>query len=204
MRKRLLGSNALTATRERSDYMDFHKELEKMYLARERAFKMQREIVPLCAQSIRDIQKNKIKSAQKNLQMIKKLIKKVEKLLKGYPDIQMAVLGDAYQEYAELSIFLSYMKSKKLPKIDVPARFYILGLGDAIGELKRVGMDLLSHHKIKEAEQLKEELEDLFYEFSKKTYPGSIVPGLKPKQDAMRRVLNDFSNSIQTHKMTRP
>jgi translin len=180
------------------------RELDKMYLAREKAFKTQRAIVPLCAQAIRDIQKDENSRAEKNLKKIKKLIATCEKILQNYPDLKPAILGDAYQEYAELSIFLSYMKRKTLPKIDVPPRFYLLGLGDAIGELKRVGMELLSRHKIKEAERLKDELEDLYYEFSRKTYPSSMVPGLKPKQDAMRRVLNDFNNAIQTHKMTRP
>ncbi len=180
-----------------------HRELEKMLDARERAFKIQRGIVPLCAQAIRDIQKEKYGQAEKSLKRIKKLIKRVELLLKDYPDMLYAVLGIGYQEYAELSIFLSYVKKRKLPKIDVPPRFYLLGLGDAIGELKREGMRLLSCHKLKEAEKLKEELEDLYYEFSKKTYPNSLVPGLKPKQDAMRRVLNDYNDSIHSHKMTR-
>ena len=179
------------------------RELEQMYQARERAIKINREIVPLCAQAIRDIQKDQYKRAEKNLQKIKRLVKKSERILARYPDVLVNVLSSAYQEYAELSIFLSYLKTKKLPKIDVPPRFYILGLGDAIGELKRVGMELLSRHKVKEAERLREELEDLFYEFSKNTYPNSLVPGLKPKQDAMRRVLNDFNNAILSYRSTR-
>jgi len=180
-----------------------HHELERMLNARERAYHIQREIVPLCAQSIRDIQKDKYKLAEKNLKRIKKKIKAVEKLLKNYPDLLYNILGSGYQEYAELSIFLSYVKRRKLPRMDIPAKFYLLGLGDAIGELKRVGMELLSKHRIKEAEKLKEELEDLFYELSRKTYPNSVVPGLKPKQDAMRRVLNDFNNAILSYRSTR-
>ena len=183
--------------------MTVHNELEAMNKAREKAIKASREIVPLCAQAIRDIQKDKYGLAEKNLARIRKKIRAVERLLKKYPDISYAVLGSAYQEYAELSIFLAYLKRGKLPAPDVPARFYLLGLGDAIGELKRVGMELLSVHKVKEAEKLKEELEDLYYEFSRKTYPNAIVPGLKPKQDAMRRVLNDYNDSIHRHKMTR-
>lgn len=199
--------STVTAIREgRSELMleIVKRELEKMYQAREKAIKINREIVPLCAQAIRDIQKDQYKRAEKNLQKIKRLVKKSEKILARYPDVLVNVLSSAYQEYAELSIFLSYLKTKKLPKIDVPPRFYILGLGDAIGELKRVGMELLSQHKIKEAERLREELEDLYFEFSKNTYPNSLVPGLKPKQDAMRRVLNDFNNAILSHKLTRP
>ena len=180
------------------------KELNAAYCAREKAFHIQREIVPLCAQAIREIQKNKYGQAERRLRKIRALIRRCEAILTKYPELRMSVLGMAYQEYAELSIFLSLLKTKKMPKMDVPAKFYLLGLGDAIGELMREGMSLLSKHKLKEAEELKEELEDLYYEFSKSTYPNSMVPGLKPKQDAMRRVLNDFNDSIQSHMLTRP
>ena len=180
-----------------------HRELERMNQAREKAIKVSREIVPLCAQAIRNIQKEKYGLAEKSLTKIRKKIKAVERLLKKYPDLLYNILGSGYQEYAELSIFLSYIKKRRLPKVDVPPKFYLLGLGDAIGELKREGMNLLSKGKLREAERLKEELEDLYYEFSRKAYPSSLVPGLKPKQDAMRRVLNDYNDAIHSHKMTR-
>jgi translin len=176
-------------------------ELDEMTKAREEAFKTQREIVPLCAQAIRDVQKKKFKEADKKTQEIEKIIRKVEAILEKYPEVVNSVLGVSYQEYAELRIFVTYLQEKKLPEIHVPAKYYMLGLGDAIGELKRVGVELLADGKFKKAEDLHEELEDLYYEFSKHVYPNAVVPGLKQKQDVARRVLNAFHEQILEHKL---
>lgn len=180
------------------------KELDELYTAKEHAFKAQRTIVPLCARAIRSIQQGRYSEAEAMRKKIETQIRKVETMLKHYPDVVNSILGTAYQEYAELSIFISYMKTKRLPKLDIPAKFYLLGLGDAIGELKRAGMELLADHKLDEAEKLYSELEDIYAEFSSYVYPGSVVPGLKQKQDAMRRVLNNFHDQILAHKLTRP
>lgn len=181
------------------------KELNEMQEAREKAIKIQRDIIPICAQAIRDIQKNNYNDAEKKLEKAKEKINEVEGILRKYPEIVNSVLGQSYQEFAELSIFLSYIKKKKLPELSkIPAKFYLLGLGDAIGELKRVGMELLAEHNLKEAEELAEEMEDLYFEFSQNVYPNAIVPGLKPKQDAMRKVVTAFKEQILMHKLTRP
>lgn len=180
------------------------KELDAVYSAREKALKVQREIVPLCSNAIKDLHQNRRASAIKKLQKIKRKIKQVEGILKRYPEIVNSVLGAAYQEYAELSIFLTYTSTGKLPKLNVPAKYYVLGLGDAIGELKRQGMELLADHKIEQAVKLEKHLEDLYFKFADFNYPQSVVPGLKHKQDVARKVLNDFHNQILAYKLTRP
>ncbi len=171
-------------------------ELDEKVKVREEALKAQREIIPLCAQAIRDVQKGKVDKAWKSAKKIDMKIKRIEKLLKKHPDMVKPVLGTAYQEYAELMIFLNYLKNKKLPVLSIPAEYYLLGLGDAIGELKRVGMQFLAEGRIREAEGLYDELEELYYKFSEFVYPNSIVPGLKQKQDTARRVLNAFSEQL--------
>jgi translin len=180
------------------------KELDAVCSARERAIKVQREIVPLCAQAIRDIQKNKYQEARGKLKKIEGKIRGSQKILKKYPEVADILLGPAYQEFAELSIFLGYIKNRKLPKVNVPAKYYLLGLGDAIGELKRVGLELLAQHKLKEAEKLEAELKDLYFEFSQYVYPNAVVPGLKHKQDVAQKILADFHNLIQSYKLMKP
>ncbi|MEM0372764.1 MAG: hypothetical protein QXO69_02940 [archaeon] len=177
------------------------KELDEMVSAREEAFKVQRKIVPLCAQAIRDIQKKKFSEADEKIKEIEKTIKHVEKTLEKYPETVNSVLGESYQEYSELKIFLSYLQKKQLPVIDVPAKYYLLGLGDAIGELKRVGLELLAEGEYEKAKEMESNLEDLYYEFSQFVYPNSVVPGLKQKQDAARRVLNAFHEQLLEHKL---
>jgi translin len=180
------------------------KELDDTVVAREKALRTQRETIPLCAQAIRDIQKGNYTSAEKAVKQVAAKLKAAEAVLKRYPELKDNILGPAYQEYAELSIFLNFMKKHELPTLKVPAKFYLLGLGDAIGELKRVGLELLAEHKLKQAEELGEELENLYFIFSQMVYPNALIPGLKQKQDVARKVLNDFHNLILSHKLTRP
>ena len=179
------------------------KELDKKVEVREKALKKQRRIVPLCAQAIRNVQKGRIKQAEKSVKEIEKTIKQIEKDIKKYPDLKNSVLGAPYQEYAELMILINWLEKKKLPKLSIPPQYYLTGLGDAIGELKRVAVDYLAEGKIKQAEQLYKELEELNYEFSKQVYPNSIVPGLKQKQDTARKVLNSLHEQIANYKIKR-
>ena len=111
------------------------------------------------------------------------------------------MLGSAYQEYAELMTYLSVVRTGKLPRVAVPAEYYLTGLGDAIGELKRYALELLAKGKRKEAEELYESLEDLYAEYASLAYPGSIVPGLKRKQDVARKVLNDLRETLAKTKI---
>ncbi len=171
------------------------KELDERMKVREEALKMQRNVVPLCAQAIRSLLAGKKKQAKNKLKEAEKIIKKAEKLLKKHPDLVKTVLGNAYQEYAEAMILASYLEMKKLPEVKVPAEYYLTGLGDAIGELKRFGMQLLARGKVEEAGELLKSMEDLYYEFSQFVYPGSIAPGLKKKQDVARAVLNSFQDA---------
>jgi len=177
------------------------KGLDKKTKAREKAFKIQRAIIPKCAKAIRDVQKNNIKKAKKDLKEIEKTIKKVEKELKDYPELISPMLGSCYQEYAELCIFLGYVENGKLVKVNVPPEYYLTGLGDAIGELKRIGMELLAEGNVKGATKLHSDLEEIYGEFSNFIYPNAIVPGLKHKQDVARKILNDFYNHILLVKM---
>lgn len=180
---------------------DIQKKLDKKTKARENAFKIQREIIPKCARAIRDVQKKNYKKAKKDMKEIEKIIKKVEKELKSYPELINPMLGSCYQEYAELYIFLNYVENGKLPKVNVPPEYYLTGLGDAIGELKRIGMELLAEGNVKGAEKLYNDLEILYGEFSMLIYPNSIAPGLKHKQDVARKVLNDFYSHVLLMKM---
>lgn len=179
------------------------KELDELYVSREKALRLQREIIAICRGAIRDVQNGKTKQAAVKSKQIHKKVVECRKSCVKFPGLADDILGPAYQEYAELDIFLAASKKKKLPKLDMPAKYYVLGLGDAIGELKRRGIELLAQGKLKDAERVYEELEDLNSAYSQFVYPNSLIPGLKHKQDVASKVLADFHNVIQSHKATR-
>ena len=179
------------------------KELDTVVNAREKAIRLQRDIIPLCADAIKAVHGGRIKTAESKLKNAEKKIRQAEAILKGQQAIINSILGTCYQEYAELSILISYLKGKGLPTLKIPLQYYLTGLGDAIGELKRYGLDLLAKGKIKEAEKLEKELEDLYHEYRALNYPNALVPGLKRKQDVARRVINDLHDVISSAKVRR-
>jgi len=178
------------------------KELEKKFAAREKALKLQREALPLCSAAIRNVHKNKLTAAKQKIAKIRGLIKKMEHVLKKHPDLIGSTIGIIYQEYAELRIYLSFLQTGTLPKLNVPEKYFVTGLADAIGELKRYVLELLSEGKLKDAVKMEEKLEDLYYQLSSLNYPNSIVPGLKRKQDVARNVLNELHKQIISYKLT--
>lgn len=180
------------------------KELEEEYRAREKAIGMQRRIIETCARAIRDLHKPDFESAGKKLEDAKALIKETERALEKYPETAERMLSISYQEFAELQILLSYMRERKLPepkRIGVPSKYYLLGMADAVGELKRQAMEMLASGDVKGAEKLYNELQEIYYEFSTFVFPSSIVPALKMKQDAMRKILNDLHSQIMAQKL---
>ena len=172
------------------------RELDEKFEAREKALKASRDIVPTCARAIRLVQKREFKKAEQEAERIRQKISAVEKLLEGYPVLRNSVLSSAWQEYSELVIYLSVAEGKELPEPDVPPEYYLTGLGDAIGELKRYALELMAEGKKEDAKRLYEELEDFYSEYAGLAYPNSIVPGLKHKQDVARKVLNDLRETL--------
>ncbi len=179
-------------------------ELDKKFEARERALKANREIVPTCARAIRLVQLRKFGQAREEAERIKRRIKEIEKMLKQYPDLRDSVLGSAYQEYAELVVYLGMVEKGRIVDPGVPAKYFLLGLGDAIGELKRYALELAAAGEHEKARSLYESLEDLYAEYAGLAYPNSIVPGLKHKQDVARKVLNDLKETLLKARIYNP
>ncbi|MFW5902342.1 MAG: hypothetical protein ACOCTT_00430 [archaeon] len=177
------------------------EELEKNYQKREKVLKKRRNILPLCQEGVKCIHNNEFEKAEKKRKKAQKILNECESELKESPVLKDKALGISYQEYAELCILKEYLEKRNLPKIDIPPKYYLTGLGDAIGELKRHTMDKLGEGNIKEAEEIEEELEKLYTKFKRFSYPNSIVPNLKRKQDVARKVLNDLHDNIISAKI---
>lgn len=175
-------------------------ELEKLYTTREYVLPAQRKAVMLCATAIRQIHVGKTADAKKKTKQVEKLIKQLEIKVKKYPRLG-SFLNAPYQEYVELRVLLSILDNGKMPKLKVPADAYILGSMDAIGELKRVCMELLAQGKKKEALALFDQMEELYYSMNGYAFPNSLVPGLKHKQDTMKAVLEKLHHTIAEARM---
>lgn len=175
--------------------------LENAYQKREEVLKKRRGILPLCQEGIKAIHQNDLQEAERKRRKALELIEECEEILEGHPVLLDKALGKSYQEYAELCIVKNYLEKEELPEIDVPDRYYLTGLGDAIGELKRYAMDKLGEGDIEAAEEMESELEDLYVKFNRFSYPNSVVNNLKRKQDVARKVINSLHDNIVSAKI---
>lgn len=98
---------------------------------------------------------------------------------------------DAEQELAEAGILLASVCGGALPspeQIGISDEAYVLGLGDAIGELRRIFLGRLMHHDIEDASAILTKMEEFFSVLMTFDYPEALVPARR-KQDVARGLL---------------
>ena len=94
-----------------------------------------------------------------------------------------------YQEYAEIKCFLALSGHEELPDyndLKIPPLAWLSGLCDCVGELRRAMQIALMAGDRKQAEHCFKEMERIYDNVMTLNYMGSIVGGLKSKQDAAR------------------
>ncbi len=98
---------------------------------------------------------------------------------------------DALQEAVEASLLGAIVEGTKLPgpaELSVEPEPYLLGLGDAVGEVRRLILDRLAHDDLAGADRLLRLMEQLTHALLRFDTTRAIVQ-LKPKQDVARTLL---------------
>ncbi|MBC7080733.1 MAG: haloacid dehalogenase [Thermoplasmatales archaeon] len=175
------------------------KKLSEKDDLREMCLKFCRDIIRNSRKSIKKIHSGEIEEAKKYLEEAKKILKEIKDSAKEHPDIiSSGYLEGAMQELAEAEIFLSIIENKDFPfpeEINVSCSAYLMGLADAVGELKRKEFYMLKEKNVKEVEKLLhiiEEISDKIFEFD---YPSGLIP-IKKKQDSIRRMLDRMREDL--------
>lgn len=166
------------------------KELDGKEKARDEALRASREIVRVCRSAISKMHSGRDPS--EDLASASKQLGDLVDDLKSYPDLLHAGYStSAQQELAEVSILMAVVSGETLPaprEIGVSSEAYILGAGDAIGELRRSFLDALMRDDIERARSLLGSMEEFFEFLISFDYPDALVP-VKRKQDVARSIL---------------
>ncbi|MEM3929431.1 MAG: hypothetical protein QXX48_04000 [Candidatus Korarchaeum sp.] len=99
-----------------------------------------------------------------------------------------SVLQDPVQEVVEAMVLCKLLMGEEVPshlELGIGAREYLLGIGDAVGELRRVCLDFMKRGDVERAESLLELMEEIYEGLSSAALPDSLVP-LRRKVDEAR------------------
>lgn len=105
--------------------------------------------------------------------------------------VDASLVRDAFQEACEAFLLAAIVSGRRLPsptEIGADVESYLLGLGDVVGEVRRLTLDRLAADDLDRAEGYLELMADLYHTLMRFDTTRAIVP-LKPKQDTARSLL---------------
>ena len=164
---------------------------------RELTIPLSRQLIRTCAEAIREVRSGG--PSGKLLEKARAAALRMKQASGRYPELyHSGVVQNALQELAEAFVLAALVKGQRLP---APETFgctpdaYLLGIGDAIGELRRVAQDALRQGQYGEAEDTLNVMEGLFSALTLYDYPDAIAP-VKHKQDIARGLIEKTRGEV--------
>lgn len=173
------------------------RELEAKDRVREAALRAGRSITRVAGNAVRGMHRGE--DVRSILAQVRKEVRALRAMLRDHPEFwrSRAVEG-ALQEAAEAAIVHRIVHGAPLPTprgLGVTSPAYLLGLADAVGELRRFALDGMREGRIEEAEGYLHAMEEAYHTLLRFDYPDAIVP-LRHKQDVARGLLERTRGEI--------
>lgn len=185
----------------RSSIHELSRRLLSKLEAREEFSLKARRAIRLCGEAISLSHRGQVPEAKEKLKEVKEVI---GELRLRRQDLELEIFNTLLQEYVEAEALIRIIERKEVPSVDelqATDEAYVLGLADLIGELRRRILEDMRKGNASEAERLYELMKELYELIWPLEYPRSLVPGLRHKIDAMRRVVDDTLHDLTLMKM---
>ncbi|MFC1486264.1 haloacid dehalogenase [Thermoproteota archaeon] len=160
---------------------------------RENVQRDMRKATRLSKQAIQVTHQERFDDAKAMLEEANVLFLKLRETAKNYPYLLYSgSVGAAFEENAEAHILLTLIQDDQFPspnEIDVPAKPYVLSLGDVIGELRRRALNLMRKGNVEQAEKCLELMEQIYSELTALDDAYILIKGLRRKGDVARHLI---------------
>ncbi|MET1101263.1 MAG: haloacid dehalogenase [Pyrodictiaceae archaeon] len=171
------------------------KILSERERVRDEMIKKSRDVIRLSGWIVNSLQRGDLDSARRYLEEMEKVVREfMDYARRDEALYYTGMVANTLAEYVEAKVFYSLVVEAKLPdpdELEVTEVPYLQGLGDVIGELRRLALDMLRLGRITYAEKLLELMEAIYYEMRGLEYPEALLPGVKHKIDVARRLIDD-------------
>src|SRR5438067_2683260 len=168
-------------------------ELDRKNDAREQALRWSRELVRICANSIRAVHRHDFSAAKSLLGEAHALNTRICESLADQGDLYWAgYVQDAQKELAEARCTFALVQLDPLPdptSLGIAPAPFLNGLAEAVGELRRFVLDLLRRDEADDCERLLEAMDDIYALLVTLDYPDALTGGLRRTTDSTRGIL---------------
>ncbi len=170
--------------------------------ARDEALRRSRQLIRLCANSIRAIHRDDIQDAQQLLQSARTAAAELIEGVAAYPDLYFTgYTQDALKELSEAFITFAIVSDDELPSpqtLQVESAAYLNGLAEAAGELRRYVLDRLRKGDVATGERLLAAMDEIYSVLVTVDFPDAITGGLRRSTDMVRGVLERTRGDLTT------
>ncbi len=162
---------------------------------REKIIRITREIIRDSSNCVSNIHLGRIDEAKQLLDSLRDKVVELKNIVRDHPDLYYSgTIYNALSEYVECLSLYSIIMGEGVPRLselDIPIPPYLQGLGDLVGELRRIALEMLRNDRVDEALVLLDLMETIYYKLRSLHYPDALTPGLRHKVDVARRLIED-------------
>lgn len=152
-----------------------------------------RKATRLSKQAILFTHQNRFDDAKKLIEEADSLLRKLKKIPRKHLDLVYTGMVDAaFQEFTEAQVLIKLVEEDQFAapeEIDVPFTAYVLGMADAIGELRRRTLDSLRGGDINTSEKCLQLMEYIYAELTAMDDAYFLISGLRRKCDIARNLI---------------
>jgi len=179
----------------RRDLEEINGILSEKDRVREEAIKLSRNITRLSSRVVSNIHREKFEEAKLELASLREHVRKLLDLVKEQEDLKYSgIIYNSLSEYVEASLLYSIVVEERfltLRELDTLIIPYLQGLGDLVGELRRLVVRLLDQLRVEEAEKYAKIMEVIYEGLKVLNYPDHLIPGVRHKVDIAARLVED-------------
>lgn len=169
--------------------------LEDRDRIRERIIVVSREIIRLSGQAISSIHQRRLDDALKYINTIEDSIRDIYKLIGDHSDLRSSgILNNAICEYVEAKLLYTIIRDNSIPspeELSVDVVQYLQGIGDVIGEIRRIILENIRRGDVEQSYKLLEYMELIYGYMRALEYPEALIPNVRHKVDVARRLVDD-------------
>lgn len=162
---------------------------------REQAIRLARDVIRYSGWAVTALHKGSLEEALEHLKSAEEAASRLREIIQPYPELANAgFANNAFSEYVEARLFIDVVTGSGIKgpqELGVGVVPYLQGLGDLVGELRRLALELVRSGRFDAAWRLLELMEAVYLELRSLDYPEALLPGVRHKADVARRLVDD-------------